>query len=243
VRKTWALAALVAVALAGVAYAEGDLVVTAKWQTEGTDVDLGIIGPDMKPVKAEKDVTSGPGEEKCTISNAGPGVYLVLVMYAGSKGGQKTPVSVEVRLGDKVESTTQVVLERDGEGTFVRKVTIGQANLATTKVASGDFEVAMKWETQGTDIDLIVVGPNLKPNKPTEDVTNGPGQETVTIQAPKPGLYLVVGSFAGPQGGPKTPVSVDVRAGDKSVGTCQGVLEKQGEEKILHIIEVGEAPK
>lgn len=240
--KKWTVLALAVLALAGVARAEGDLVATAKWEAEGVDIDLAVLGPGMKPIKPDKDVTTGPGKETCTVTNPGEGVYLVAVFYAGPKGGQKTVVAVDVRLGDKAETTTPVVLDRPGEGKIARVVTIGQADLETIKLGAGDISVTLKWETQGSDVDLGVIGPNLKPIKPEEDVTSGPGQETCTLKAPKPGIYLVAAQCAKAAEGQKTPISVTVRVGEETVGTYKAVLDKQGEGKVVRILEVPEAP-
>jgi len=113
--------------------AGGDLVATLKWDTQGTDVDLVIAGPSNQSYKAMQDITSGPGQEICIVRNPAPGDYIIGAIYADSRGGQVTPVTVEVRLGNQPMGTFQAVLQKDGDVKGVHKVTL-QGNPAVPPI-------------------------------------------------------------------------------------------------------------
>jgi len=106
--------------------AVGNLVATLKWDTQGTDVDLAILGPNNQSFKPPQagDVTSGPGQEVCTVMNPLPGDYKILAIYPNSKGGIQTQVTAEVKLGDKVLANQTAILTRDNEVKLITTVTV-----------------------------------------------------------------------------------------------------------------------
>jgi len=347
----------------GPATGGGDLAVTMKWQTQGTDVDLVVIGPNNQPFKAMNDVISGPGEETVVVRNPGAGDYKVAVFYADSKGGQQTPVTVEVKLGGRQVGTYQAVVQKDKDIQFVTTVTVGAgagpgpfgpgpigprpitptpgkdplgfagkwteywpgvnvhdvseitfdngqyqvkvsnpqagpyrvdnvrvegnvlkfteypggntihyevrlqdantcavtvqggpdaaggilwkrdttSGLVTPAGGGGDLVATLKWETQGTDVDLAVLGPNNQSYTAARDITSGPGQEVCTVRNPVPGDYKIIGIYANSKGGTQTPVAAEVKIGDRVVANKTDVLARDGEVKLIATVTVAGA--
>jgi len=88
-----------------------DIVATAKWETQGADIDLMIVGPNNQTTKAAQDQMSGPATEVATVRNPGPGEYKVGVIWQNDKPNVQVPVTVEVKQGDKLVGTFPVILQ------------------------------------------------------------------------------------------------------------------------------------
>jgi len=102
----------------------GDLVVMMRWATQGTDVDLYVVDPNGERCRVSNDVRRGPGQETCVVRSPMPGNYRIEALYYNSQGGQKTPVSVEVRLGGRLRGTYRALLERDRDKRQVHIFTV-----------------------------------------------------------------------------------------------------------------------
>jgi uncharacterized protein YfaP (DUF2135 family) len=116
---------------------EARLRILLAWDTDGTDLDLHVVGPDGQHVwygarvaadggALDVDVTTGYGPEIYANPTPVPGVYHVFVNYYGSGIDEKrlttaqiTIVSQENTLAEKRETVT-VPMRRPGELTLVK---------------------------------------------------------------------------------------------------------------------------
>ena len=260
-----------------------NLVVTLRWETRGTDVDLIVTDPNGQRREVLNDITSGPGQETCIIHNPAPGDYRIEAVYVDTSGGQTTPVTVEVKLGDRAVGTHQAALRRPDERVLIQTVPVpaqpqgaapeGRASLLPSQsLASGtsavrrirppgesrpgdpllrrtaqqpdpgvlvpgsSLSVMLQWETRGTDIDLVVINPRGQRCAPFNDVTQGPGRETVVVRQPLPGDYRIEAHYFSDRGGETTPVAVEVRRDGRLEGVYRATLQRRGEQILVHTV-------
>jgi uncharacterized protein YfaP (DUF2135 family) len=96
--------------------------------------------------------------------------------------------------------------------------------------------VVLQWETRGTDVDLVVLNPRGQRCAPFNDVTRGPGRETVVVRQPLPGDYRIEAHYFSDQGGQTTPVTVEVRRDGRLEGVYQATLQRRGEQIVVHSV-------
>jgi hypothetical protein len=98
----------------------------------------------------------------------------------------------------------------------------------------------MKWDTQDTDVDLMVLDPNGSMCPVLEDVRRGPGREVCIVQKPEVGDYaLEARYYGGPRKGQPTPVTAEAYFGRQLLGTYPAVLQREGDQQVLQTIRVG----
>jgi uncharacterized protein YfaP (DUF2135 family) len=157
-----------------------DIVATARWETQGADVDLLIVGPNNQTTKAAQDQMSGPATEVATVPNPGPGEYKVGVIWQNDKPNMQVPVTVEVKQGDKLVGTFPVVLSagNPNDRKIVTSVMVGGGAPVGDKDALG---LAGRW---------VEYWPGVGDHD-VSIVTFQNGQYQVQVANPKTGPYKV----------------------------------------------------
>jgi len=101
-----------------------------------------------------------------------------------------------------------------------------------------DLVATLKWQTAGTDVDLLIVGPNKAMFQAVRDCRSGPGEETCLVRNPPPGDYKIVAMYPDSKGGQRTEATIEVKIGDKAIGTYQALLERDRDSKIVTTVNV-----
>jgi len=101
-----------------------------------------------------------------------------------------------------------------------------------------DLVATLKWQTVGTDVDLLIVGPNKTMYQAIQDCRSGPGEETCTVRNPAPGDYRIVALYPDSKGGQQTKATIDVKIGDKAIGTYDAILDRDRDSKNVTTVNV-----
>ena len=105
----------------------------------------------------------------------------------------------------------------------------------------GDIVATAKWDTPDADVDLVIVGPDNQTFKAAQDFLSGPATELATVRNPVPGEYKVGVIWQNDKPNMQVPVTVEVKQGDKLVGTFPVVLSagNPNDRKIVTSVMVG----